>query len=244
MHTPLSTEEKESAQQHFPEYKAIRHWREDERPRERLMNHGAHTLSDAELLAILIAKGTKGFSALDAARTMLQRFSTLSEMSARDLSDLAQIKGIGKVKAVTLAAAFELSRRIEAAPFHTKQVIRSPQDVAAYYIPRLRGSQKESFRVLLLNTANQVFREVLVSEGSLNASLAHPREVFRSAISEAAASVILLHNHPSGNTEPSREDIELTRQLTEAGKIIDIKVLDHLIIAGEHYVSLAEKRVL
>lgn len=225
-------------------YKAIREWRHDERPRERLLLHGAHSLSDAELLAILIAKGVRGFSALDAARLMLEKLGTLSEIAARDVSELARIKGIGKVKAITLAAAFELTRRVESAPFHSKRVIRSPQDVASYYIPKLRGMMKETFRVLLLNTANQIFRDVVVSEGSLNASIVHPREVFRTAITESANAIILMHNHPSGNTEPSREDIAITKQLVEAGKLVDIKVLDHLIIAGEQYTSLSEKGLL
>lgn len=227
-----------------PQYKAIREWRHDERPRERLLAHGAQSLSDAELLAILIAKGVRGFSALDAARLVLETLGTLSEISARDVSQLATIKGIGKVKAITLVAAFELSRRIESAPFQSKQVIRSPQDVAGYYIPKLRGMMKETFRVLLLNSANQVFRDVLVSEGSLNASIVHPREVFRTAITESANAMILMHNHPSGNTEPSREDIAITKQLVEAGKLVDIKVLDHIIIAGEQYTSLNEKGLM
>lgn len=225
-------------------YKSIRDWREDERPRERLIRHGAHTLTDAELIAILLGSGTVGTSAIDVARTLLERFSSLSGIAQRELGDLRKIKGIGTAKAVTLLSAFELSKRIEQAPFESKRVIRSPSDIASYYIPRLRGAVKETFRILLLNTANQIFREVIVSEGSLNATIVHPREVFRSAISDSANSIILMHNHPSGNTEPSREDIAITKQLTEAGKLIDIQVLDHLIIAGEQYTSLKERGVM
>lgn len=225
-------------------YKSIKEWREDERPRERLLQHGAQSLSDAELLAIFLGTGTRGTSAIDVARNLLQNIGKLNALPSKSASELQKVKGVGKAKAITLLAAIELSRRIEAAPFHEKKVIRSPQDVASYYIPRLRGAQTESFRVLLLNSANQVFKEIIVSTGSLNASIVHPREVFKHAITESAASIILMHNHPSGNTEPSREDIAITKQLVEAGKIIDIKVLDHLIIAGEEFTSLQDRNLM
>jgi DNA repair protein RadC len=227
-----------------PTYRAIRELRADERPRERLLRYGAETLADAELLAILIGSGTRGFSALDVARELLRRFENLTELSRRDVSELRSVPGIGQVRAIVLAAAFELVRRIQAEPFTARKVIRSPEDVARMYIPRLRGARKESFRVLLLNSANQVQREVLVSEGTLDASLVHPREVFRLAITESARSIILLHNHPSGNAEPSPQDIAITRQLVSAGKLLDIPVLDHIIIAGEGYTSLRERQLL
>ncbi|MCS7177320.1 MAG: DNA repair protein RadC [Candidatus Kapabacteria bacterium] len=207
------------------------------------VRYGASVLADAELLAILIGSGTQGFSALDVARALLQRFGSLTELAARDVSELRAIRGMGMVRAVTLAAAFELARRLQAEPFTSRKIIRSPADVAQMFIPRLRGARTESFRVLLLNAANQMVREVVVSEGTLTASLVHPREVFRLAITESAAAVILLHNHPSGNTEPSSEDIALTRQLVQAGSIVGIPVLDHVIIAGETYVSLRERGV-
>lgn len=225
-------------------YRAIREWREDERPRERLVRYGAAVLSDAELLAILIGSGTHGFSALDVARELLRRFGTLTELSARDVSELRTIRGMGTVRAVVLAAAFELARRLQAEPFAARKVIRSPEDVARLYIPRLRGARTESFHVLLLNAAHQVIREVRISEGTLTASLVHPREVFRLAITESAAAIIALHNHPSGNTEPSAEDIALTRQLVQAGTVVEIPVLDHIIIAGEAYVSLRERGLM
>ncbi len=227
-----------------PKHLAIHEWREDERPRERLLKSGAHTLSDAELLAILIAKGARGVSALDVARNLLKEYTDLTGICSRDVSELSKIHGIGPVKAITMAAVFEIARRIESEPFSLKKIFRSPEEIANFYIPRFRGARKEKFWILLLNTANQVFREVLVSEGSLNASIVHPREVFRIAITESAASIVLLHNHPSGNTEPSREDISITKQLVSAGELIDIKVLDHIIIAGETYTSLAEKKLM
>jgi len=201
-------------------------------------------LSDAELLAILIGSGTQGFSAVDVARELLRRFGNLTELSSRDVSELRAVRGMGMVRAIVLAAAFELARRLQAEPFSARKVIRSPGDVARMYIPRLRGARQESFHVLLLNAAHQVIREVVVSEGTLTASLVHPREVFRLAIVESAAAIIVLHNHPSGNTEPSAEDIALTRQLVQAGKVVDIPLLDHLIIAGEAYVSLRERGLM
>lgn len=219
---------------------AIKHWRDDDKPRERLVKNGAAVLSDAELLAILLKTGTKGASALDVGRTLLRRYPTLTDLASRDVGEIRTFRGVGAVKAVTLAAAFEIGRRIQAEPFTAKQAIRSPQDVASLYIPKLRGIRKEQFHVLLLNTANRIFRETLVSEGSLSASIVHPREVFRLAVIESAASIIVLHNHPSGNLEPSREDIEVTKQLVEAGTVLGISVHDHIIIAGESFVSLRQ----
>lgn len=221
-------------------YKPIKEWRVDERPRERLMKNGASSLSDSELLAILISSGTKNLSALDLAKILLDRFHSLRELASRDVSELKSIKGIGLAKAITLAAAFEISRRIQASGFDENPTFRSPQDVANYFIPILRDVKQERFYVVLLNSSNRITRVKLVTEGTLNASLVHPREVFRYAITETAASIILVHNHPSGNTTPSEEDINMTNKLVEASKFIDIPILDHLIIAGDRYTSFAQ----
>lgn len=218
----------------------MKSWRSDDQPRERLLKNGANSLSDAELLAILIKHGTRGVSALDLGRLLLQRFPTLADIATRDVSELKLFHGMGPVKAVTLAAAFELGRRVQAEPFTSKRPIRSPQDVAQLYIPRLRGVRQERFYALLLNTANQIFRETVVSEGSLSASIVHPREVFRLAVIESAASIIVLHNHPSGNVEPSHQDLDITRQLVAAGNMLGIPVHDHIIIAGESFSSLKQ----
>ena len=219
---------------------AIKEWRNDERPRERLLQRGAGSLTDAELLAILIKTGTRGLSAFDVGRNLLLSYPTLADLASRDIGEIRAFRGMGLVKAITLAAAFEIGRRIQSEPFVQQQTVRSPQDVANIFIPRMRGLRKEQFHVLLLNSANKLFRETLVSEGSLNASIVHPREVFRVAVIESAASVIVLHNHPSGNTEPSTEDVEITRQLVEAGKVLGIPVHDHIIIAGESFASLRQ----
>jgi DNA repair protein RadC len=225
-------------------FKSIRYWKEDERPRERLVLHGASSLSDSELLAILINTGSKGFSALDAARELLHKYPSITQLASCDLSELKKTKGVGPAKAVKLAAAFELSKRIKAEPFSSKKIFRTPDDVANYYIPGFQGERVETFLTLLLNSTNQVFREVEVAKGTLNSSIVHPREVFRVAITESAAAIILIHNHPSGNSEPSKEDLLITKQLVEAGKIIDIKVLDHIIIAGDSFTSFAQKGII
>ncbi|MFA6569881.1 MAG: DNA repair protein RadC [Bacteroidota bacterium] len=225
-------------------FSPIRNWRQDERPRERLATHGSESLSDAELLAILISSGTKGFSALDAGRDLLEKYSSLSNLASCDLSELKKTKGLGPAKAVKLVAAFEIAKRVKAEPFSSKKNIRTPADIANYYIPKFHGEKKEKFYTLLLSSANKIIREVQVSEGTLNGSTVHAREVFKIAISESAASIILMHNHPSGSPEPSPEDIGITKQLVEAGNIVGIKVLDHLIIAGDSYTSFVQRGLL
>lgn len=227
-----------------PKHRSIKEWRPDEQPREKMMLHGAKALSDSELLAIFIGSGPKGTSAIELAKQLLDKYENITEIAKCDLSQLKQVKGIGDAKAVTIAAAFELTKRIKISPFHKRKVFRSPEEIAEYYIPRFVGVQKEFFYVLLLNTANQIFREIVVSEGLLNSSLVHPREVFQKAISESANSIILMHNHPSGNPTPSGSDIKITQQLAKAGQIIDIRVLDHIIIAGEQYYSFVQHEKL
>jgi DNA repair protein RadC len=165
-------------------------------------------------------------------------------MAARDVAELRQFSGMGTAKAATLCAAFELAHRIQAEPFQEQRTITSPATLARLMAPRLRHLKQETFIVVLLNSANQIIRDVAVSSGSLNAVVIHPREVFRLAIAESAASVILIHNHPSGNTEPSREDLAITRQLVEAGRIVDIRVLDHVIIGGDSFTSLSDRHLL
>lgn len=241
--TDEPTSQIESQNERPPRQKGItvKDWQPSEQPRERLMNLGAQALSDAELLAILLRTGRKGEDVLQVSRRLVNTFSDLTELSRRDYRELQKVAGIGPTKAVTLAAAFELGRRVKSAAFTSRPTITSPADVAGFLGPRMRDLQKEQFHVLILNTANQVIRTEVVSEGNLNSSIVHPREVFRTAIVENAAAIIGVHNHPSGNPTPSREDINITRQLVEAGRIIGITFHDHVIIAGEGYVSLAEQ---
>ncbi len=231
-------------------HRSVREWDPSEQPRERLRTLGAAALSDAELLAILLRTGTRNRDVVSVARDLLHAFSSrvttdrLIDITGRDLAELETIDGIGPVKAVTLAAAFELGNRVVARSFSERPVIGNPQNVAGYFIPRFRASKKEEFHVVLLNTAGRIIRYDRVSEGGLNSSIVHPREVFRAAIIEGAASIIGLHNHPSGNPEPSREDLAVTRQLVEAGNLLGIPFRDHIIIAGEVYTSLAERGVI
>lgn len=213
-------------------------------PRERLLHHGPRALSTAELLTLLIGHGTPDADAREIAGALLERFPTLTDLAGRDVSELRTVHGMGTAKAARICAALELASRLQAEPFAHRSVITSPKTLARMMAPRLRHRRTESFHVLLLNTANQVIRDVTVSEGSLNACIIHPREVFRIAIAENAAAVILMHNHPSGNTEPSQEDIRITRQLVEAGRVVDIRVLDHVIIGGDDFTSFADRNLL
>ncbi len=215
-----------------------------DRPRERLLRHGAWALSSQELIALVIGSGTAGASADEIAQHLLTRYASLIDLAGRDMAELCSIDGMGPAKAASLCAAFELSHRIQAEPFAERTSVTSPAILARTLMPRLRQRRTETFIVVLLNAANQIIRQVNVSDGSLNAVLIHPREVFRLAIAESAAAIILAHNHPSGNTEPSSEDIAITRQLVEAGRIVDIRVLDHVIIAGDDYTSFVERGLL
>jgi DNA repair protein RadC len=237
--TALRKIKQETGEYKAGDYRPINAWREDERPREKLIDKGSHTLSDSELLAILLGGGTVGRSAVDLARDLLSNENNISSLSKMTPGDYQKIKGIGLAKAAVLAAAFEISKRVATSPFENKAVFKSPEDVVYYYIPRMRDETVEKFRVILLSTSNRILREKVISTGILNSSLVHPREVFKTAISENAASLILLHNHPSGNAEPSHEDKAVTRQIVSAGEVVGIKVLDHIIIAGNDYYSFA-----
>ena len=218
----------------------------EERPREKLLLCGAAALSNAELLAILLHSGTKKKSVLCIAEEILAHIKEkgLSGMVHISVPELAKIDGIGRVKAATLQAAIELGRRLSIQQAARIEVINGPADVAHYAMPRYRFEQKEHFAVLLLDTKNHVLGMPDVSVGSLSASIVHPREVFRAAIDYAAAAMILLHNHPSGDPTPSKEDIAVTSRLVKAGKIMDIPVLDHVVLGHERFTSLKEKGLI
>jgi len=218
----------------------ISRWPEKERPRERLLQQGAQHLTEAELLGILIGKGTRRKTAIDLARELLDRYESLENLFSRSPSELMKIKGIGSAKAATLSAAFQLVRRIQSKTSKDQPSFKRAKDVANLYLPLMKDLRKEVFRVLLLSRSNRLIKEVTISEGTLDASIVHPRDVFREALLESAAGVILLHNHPSGNPNPSEEDLRITKQLVEAGRVMGIKVYDHIILAGEDYRSLAD----
>ena len=218
---------------------------ERERPRERLFTHGPGALTVIELLAIVIGTGTRSRDVLVVARSLL----TMAGGSARALarrpaSELAQVGGVGRAKAARVAAALELGRRLCGADAGVPTMVRSPADVSRRCGPALRDLVVEEFHLLTLDAQNRITRDLLITRGILNSSLVHPREVFRAAIAEAAAGVIVVHNHPSGSPIPSTEDRAVTTQLVEAGRLLDIPVYDHVIVAGDHYFSFAEAGLL
>lgn len=226
---------------------AIKDWPEDERPREKLLKRGAAALSDAELLALVLRTGdaAAGKSAIDLGRELLERFDgNLRELAQAELNELQQIKGLGLAKAASIKAAFTLGSRFQARRLETLERFTSPAQVFDFFHHELRDSRKELFLILLLDGKNRITRKVQVSEGSLNQSIVHPREVFAPAVRESAAAVIFIHNHPSGDPAPSREDRESTRRLNEAGEILGIKVLDHIIIGDGAYFSFVESGLL
>jgi len=213
----------------------VKDWPEDERPRERLIAHGPAALSDAQLLAIIIKMGGPGRTALDVAMELLKEFGDLAGIEQAGIKEICRVPGIGKAKAAEIKAAIELGRRHQKPKLAGASLCASG-DVASYYQPRLKDKKKEEFLCLLLDTKNRVIRDEAVSLGSLTASLVHPRETFKNAVRESAAAVIFVHNHPSGDTRPSQEDILLTKRLVQAGEVLGIRVLDHVIVGeGGHF---------
>ncbi len=202
-------------------------------------------MTDAELLAILLRTGKVGKSVLTLAQELLNRNGSLAMLASKSISNLTSIVGIGKDKAATLQAAFEISRRIQSqSKWFSENKITSPKEVADVFIPLLIDDLKEKFIVVCLNTANKIIRYEVISVGNLNSSIVHPREIFKVAIENNSASIILIHNHPSGNPEPSNEDIQITKKIVESGKILNIPVFDHIIIAGTSHSSFVEKHLL
>lgn len=219
----------------------IKDYRKEERPRERFLHDGAESLSNQELLAILLRTGTKSESVIDVANRIIHVFEGLRLLKEASVEELTSIKGIGEAKAIQLLASVELGRRIHCQNQLERYVIRSPEDGANYCMEEMRFLSQEHFVCLYLNTKNEVLHKRTIFIGSLNASIVHPREVYKEAFRRSAASIICLHNHPSGDPTPSREDIEVTKRLVECGKIIGIDLLDHIIIGEQKYVSLKEK---
>lgn len=217
---------------------------ESDRPREKLIAKGPQALTERELIAILLRTGTKGKSVLTIASELISKAGGLSQLALYSIAKLIKENGIKNDKAATLAAAFEIGRRIDAGALTKNAVISGSKSVADYFIPILRDDLQEKFFVVSLTTAHRIIRSDEITKGTLNASLVHAREVFRNAIENSAAAIILLHNHPSGNIEPSPEDKRVTNKLVEAGKIIDIQVLDHLIIGKERYFSFSDAGLL
>jgi DNA repair protein RadC len=246
---PLSSDPEETPEDYMPvsnpEHGALRRikdWPEGERPREKLLSRGAEVLSDAELLALILRTGDAGSktTAVDQARLLLQEFTDLFRLARATTTELCRIPGIGPAKAAELQAVFELARRLSDQHLLPKAQFCSADAVFRRYRNRFLHHNKEVFMVLLLDAKNCLIRDMRISEGSLTASIVHPREVFSAVVRESAAGVIFLHNHPSGDPTPSREDINITRRLKDGGDLLGIRVLDHIIIGHDSFASLAD----
>jgi DNA repair protein RadC len=221
----------------------IKTWPAGDRPREKLVEQGPEALSDAELLAIIIrtGDGTSGRTALDHARQLITTFKNFRGLASAAIAELRALKGIGPAKAAAVKAAMEICRRYATERVSQGTAFTRSADVFAHFHQRLRDKKKECFFILLLDSKNRVIKEERISEGTLTSALVHPREAFTPAIRESAASLIVLHNHPSGDPTPSREDEEITRRLVEGGKLLGIGVLDHIIIGQGSYYSFADQ---
>jgi DNA repair protein RadC len=227
-------------------YQTIKDWPEADRPREKLLANGAQSLSEAELLAIILRNGnaSTGASAIDHARLLLNQFGGLKGIDEASTSELSTVKGIGPAKVAQLKACLEIAKRIGSQKWQAGQPLHCAEDVYRHFRENLAGEKREQFYVVLLNNKNRKIREVKISEGSLTASLVHPREVYNPVIRESAAAVIFVHNHPSGDPAPSPEDIDITKRLKEVGDVMGVRVLDHVVIGHDRYFSFNEKGLL
>ncbi|MBY7143252.1 DNA repair protein RadC [Virgibacillus sp. NKC19-3] len=216
----------------------------EDRPRERLLKLGSAHLSNQELLAILLGSGTKEESVMVLSNRVLMHFEGLKLLNDATIEELMAIKGIGEAKGVLMLSAIELGKRMNQYKINDRYIVRSPEDGANYIMEEMRSLKQEHFVVLFLNTKNQIIHRQTIFIGSLNTSVVHPREVYREAVKRSAASIIVAHNHPSGDPSPSQEDIHVTRRLVESGKMIGIELLDHLIIGDRKFISLKEKGYL
>lgn len=220
-------------------------WAEEDRPREKLMLKGRAALSDAELIAILIGSGTRDLSAVDLSKIILQSTANnLNELARLTVKDLSKFKGIGEAKAISIVAALELGRRRKEQDRPQRTRITSSRDAYEEIKPHLLDKPHEEFWILLLNRANEVIRPVQISSGGVSGTVADPKLIFKKALEQLASALILVHNHPSGNLNPSQADKDLTRKLKDAGRLLDIPILDHLIFTDRTYLSFADEGLL
>jgi len=227
-------------------YQPIKEWPEEDRPREKLLAKGPQALSETELLAIILRNGnaSTGESAVDHARLLLNQFGGLKGIDDASAGELRRVKGIGPAKIAQLKACLELARRVGNHKWRVGASLHSSEDVYHHFRDQLGNEKRELFYVVLLTNKNKKIREVKISEGSLTASLVHPREVYNPVIRESAAAVIFVHNHPSGDPAPSPEDIEITRRLKEVGEVMGVRVLDHVVIGHDRYFSFSDRGLL
>src|ERR1035437_669350 len=224
---------------------SIKNWAADDRPREKLFTKGATALSDSELLAILISTGSKSKSAVELAKEVLQLGkNNLNELGKLSVNDLIKIPGIGEAKAITIAAALELGRRRQATASLVKTNIKSSNDIAEYLKATLKDYAYEVFAVVFLNRANKINHFKIISQGGITGTVADPRVILKTALEQDATSIVLCHNHPSGNLKPSRQDEDLTLKIKEAAKYFDIRVMDHIIVSEDGYYSFADEGIL
>ena len=224
---------------------SIKNWAVDDRPREKLLTKGKESLSDSELLAILISSGNRNKSAVELAKDILALGkNNLNELGKISLKELMKIKGIGEAKAITIAAALELGRRRQATTFLNKTFVRSSNDLAEFLKTTLKDYSYEVFAVVYLNKSNKINHFEIISKGGMTSTVVDPRILFKKAFEVEATSIVLCHNHPSGNLKPSRHDEELTYKIKEAAKYLDIQIIDHLIVSEEGYFSFSDEGLL
>lgn len=224
--------------------RTVKEMNPDEQPREKLVNYGSESLTDAELLAILLRTGSQKMNVIQMAKALLDHFEGLRYLARKDWQDLKVIPGMGRVKSLTLEAVFELSRRIQAARLGEQVQITSPEDAIAYFGPKMRDLTKEIFIVAFLNNAKIVTGYKKISSGGSTATIVDPAEVMRQSVMNEANSILLLHNHPSGQNKESKADIQLTSRIAKSGKLLGIPVDDHIIIAGDSYTSFRAKGLI
>lgn len=224
---------------------SIKQWAEDDRPREKLLLKGKQALSDAELIAILLATGTRKETAVQLAQRILAEYgNNLNELAKLSVNDLKKFNGIGEAKAITIVAALELGRRRKDSDAREQTIVKTSMDVYKHISGRLSDLPHEEFWIMLLNRANRITKTELVSRGGVSGTVADVRLMLKSAVEHLASSIIIAHNHPSGNTRPSDEDIHLTKKIKEAGKLFDIALLDHIIVGENSYYSFTDEGII
>jgi len=222
----------------------VKDWPDEERPRERLVKHGVDCLTDAELLGIILVKGYQGKTSVEIAKDLLSETKGLRKLDALSYPEMISIKGIGLAKFAQIKAALEIGKRLLRETNSPKKKIHNALDLVNYYGPCMRDLKKEKFKVIMLDVKNKIIKDIDISVGSLTESIVHPREVLKETIKESAASVIFLHNHPSGESNPSKNDLDITERLADACELVGVKVLDHIILGDDNYFSFAQEGML